>query len=70
LIRERYNRMVEYTTALRLGTTETEAMRERAGNRREDHEIGMLSLHLIQYVGNARSTLKHINVNIYKALRY
>jgi TnpA family transposase len=91
LVRHQYDQMIKYTTALRLGTAETEAILRRftkqnlqhptykafaelgkaiktifeqwngatdfvffarrgemASNRREDHEISMLALHLIQ----------------------
>ena len=74
-VRQQYDQMVKYATALRLGTADTEAILRReineglnvveqwngatdfvffarrgemASNRREDHEVSMLALHLIQ----------------------
>jgi TnpA family transposase len=51
LIRQQYDQMIKYATALRLGTAETEVIlkhSEIATNRLEDQEIAVLSLHLLQ----------------------
>jgi TnpA family transposase len=76
IVSQRYDQMIKYVTAVRLGTAETEAILRRftrnnvqypaykwngandfvffarrgemTSNRREDHEISMLALHLLQ----------------------
>jgi TnpA family transposase len=61
LIRQQYDQMVKYATALRLGTAETEAILRRftrnnfygrsgefSTNSREEQDLGALGLHLVQ----------------------